>query len=70
MLDGTPTLRMNEFMLGGLDKGVIPLELENSGEAPKPQEIVFELDKHLEGVVAKSKQGFQDEMAQQDLKVS
>ena len=74
MLDGTPTLRMNEFMLGGLDKGVIPLELEsgekNTAPMPKPEEIVFELDNHLEGVVAKSKQGFTEEMALQDLKVS
>lgn len=70
MLDGTPTLRLNEFMLGSLDKGVIPLELENSGAAPKPQEIVFEMDKHSEDVVAKSKKGFGEEMALQDLKVS
>jgi carnitine O-acetyltransferase len=73
MLDGTPTLRLNEFMLGSIDKGAIPLELpegEKSTEPmPAPEEIVFELDKHLQDVVAKSKKGFEDEMALQDLKV-
>jgi hypothetical protein len=73
MLDGTPTLRMNEFILGSLDKGVIPLELEggekNPAAMPKPEEIVFELDNHLETVISKSKQGFTEEMALQDLKV-
>lgn len=74
MLDGTPTLRLNEFVLGGLDKGAFPLELpegeKNTLPMPKPEEIVFELDKHLEDVVVKSKTGFADEMALQDLKVS
>ncbi|KAK1920548.1 acyltransferase ChoActase/COT/CPT [Papiliotrema laurentii] len=73
MLDGTPTLRLNEFMLGSIDKGAIPLELpegEKSTEPmPAPEEIVFELDKHLQDVVAKSKKGFEDEMALQDLKM-
>ena len=73
MLDGTPTLRLNEFMLGGIEGGKIPLELSESERAkdpmPKPEEITFELDKHLEEVVAKSKQGFGEEMALQDLEV-
>jgi carnitine O-acetyltransferase len=74
MLDGTPTLRLNEFMLAGIEKGQIPLELpegeKNGAEMPSPQEIVFEMDEKLKSAVAKSYEGFGKEMAQQDLKVS
>jgi hypothetical protein len=74
MLDGTPTLRMNEFMLAGIEKGQIPLELpeseKNSAPMPSPHEVVFEMDHKLKSAVAKSYQGFGEEMAQQDLKVS
>ena len=73
MLDGTPTLRLNEFMLGSIDKGAIPLELPEGEKSTEPmlapEEIVFELDKHLQDVVAKSKKGFEEEIALQDLKV-
>jgi carnitine O-acetyltransferase len=74
MLDGTPTLRMNEFMLAGIEKGQIPLELpeseKNTSPMPSPHEVVFEMDHKLKSAVAKSYQGFGEEMAQQDLKVS
>lgn len=73
MLDGTPTLRLNEFMLAGVDKGKIPLELsegENArGATEKPQEIVFELDHHMKGVISKAEKDFGEEMHLQDLKV-
>jgi len=74
MLDGTPTLRLNEFMIGGVDAGKIPLELAGGEKAtspmPKPEEIMFEMDKHMEELVEKSKKGFAAEMALQDLEVS
>jgi len=74
MLDGTPTLRMNEFMLAGIEKGQIPLELPEAEKTntpmPSPHEVVFEMDHKLKSAVAKSYQGFGEEMAQQDLKVS
>ena len=74
MLDGTPTLRLNEFMLASIDKGMIPLELpeneRNPSPMPAPEEIVFELDKHVEGLIERSKKGFGEEMKLQDLKVS
>lgn len=73
MLDGTPTLRLNEFMLAGIEKGQIPLELpegeKNGAEMSAPQEVVFEMDEKLKSAVAKSYQGFGAEMAQQDLRV-
>lgn len=65
---------MNEFMLAGIEKGQIPLELPEGEKAtssmPPPQEVVFEMDNKLKSAVAKSKQGFGDEMSLQDLKVS
>ena len=74
MLDGTPTLRLNEFMLGGVQAGKIPLELPDSekakGPMSAPEEITFQLDKHTEDLVEKSKKGFSEEMALQDLNVS
>ncbi|RXK38400.1 carnitine O-acetyltransferase [Tremella mesenterica] len=73
MLDGTPTLRLNEFMLAGLQAGKIPLELPEGEKAtspmPDPEEITFELDAHLRGLIDKSRIGFGEEMALQDLKM-
>jgi hypothetical protein len=74
MLDGTPTLRLNEFMLASVDAGKIPLELPSNEKAqspmPKPTELVFELDRKAMEAVEKSKKGFEQEMALQQLKVS
>jgi carnitine O-acetyltransferase len=74
MLDGTPTLRLNEFMLAGVDKGKIPLELpENeqaSGKMAPPEEITFELDAKLRDLIATARTGFGEEMALQGLKAS
>ncbi len=73
MLDGTPTLRLNEFMLASIDKGKIPLELADGERAAsamaKPEEIVFELDTKAKQQIEKSKKEFGSEMSQQDLKV-
>ncbi|WVW81207.1 hypothetical protein I302_103198 [Kwoniella bestiolae CBS 10118] len=73
MLDGTPTLRLNEFTLASLQAGKIPLELPENEKSkspmPKPEELLFELDDKLRGIVEKSKKGFGEEMALQDLKM-
>lgn len=74
MLDGTPTLRLNEFMLASIANGKIPLELAEGEKAtssmPEPMELVFELDRKATEAVERSRQGFNEEMAQQQLKVS
>lgn len=73
MLDGTPTLRLNEFILASLDKGVIPLELpadEQASGSLAPTEIKFELDAKMKEIVEKSRQGFAAEMAKQDLEMT
>lgn len=70
MLDGTPTLRLNEFILASLDKGVIPLELPENERAKgelKPEELTFDLDQKAKDTITKSQKGFGEEMAKQDL---
>ncbi|KAK8844806.1 hypothetical protein IAR55_006656 [Kwoniella newhampshirensis] len=73
MLDGTPTLRMNEFLLASVAQGKIPLEPPEGENATslmaRPEEIVFELDGKLKEVLERSKKGFGEEMALQDLKM-
>jgi carnitine O-acetyltransferase len=74
MLDGTPTLRLNEFMLASIAHGKIPLELpeaeRNPSPMPEPEEIVFELDAKAKQAIEDSRNGFQEEMSKQQLKVS
>ncbi|WWC90245.1 uncharacterized protein L201_005178 [Kwoniella dendrophila CBS 6074] len=73
MLDGTPTLRLNEFVLGSLQAGKIPLELPETEKSKEPmpevEELQFELDEKLKQIVDKSKKGFGEEMGLQDLKM-
>lgn len=72
MLDGTPTLRLNEFVLASLDKGVIPLELPENERASGPltfTELKFDLDAKMKDIIEKSRKGFADEMAKQDLEM-
>lgn len=74
MLDGTPTLRLNEFILASIAHGKIPLELpeaeRNPSPMPEPEEIVFELDAKAKQAIEDSRNGFQEEMSKQQLKVS
>ncbi|WVQ72228.1 hypothetical protein IAR50_001777 [Cryptococcus sp. DSM 104548] len=71
MLDGTPTLRLNEFILASLANQKIPLELpeseRNKSSMPEPEEVVFELDAKAKQVIEESKKGFSEEMAKQNL---
>lgn len=74
MLDGTPTLRLNEFMLASIAQGKIPLELpeneRNTSAMPRPEEIVFDLDHVAKEAIEKSTSGFGQEMSLQQLTVS
>lgn len=73
MLDGTPTLRLNEFVLASLDKGVIPLELPEGERASGPikfSEIKFELDGKMKDVIEQSRKGFAEEIGKQDLQMT
>lgn len=73
MLDGTPTLRLNEFVLASLDKGVIPLELPENERASgpfAPEELKFDLDAKLKEVIETSRKGFAEEIGKQDLEMT
>ncbi|BEI82817.1 hypothetical protein CcaverHIS002_0306850 [Cutaneotrichosporon cavernicola] len=73
MLDGTPTLRLNEFVLASLDKGVIPLELPAAEQAKGEiqwSEIKFDLDAKMEDIIEKSRKGFAEEIGKQDLRMT
>ncbi|WVR03104.1 hypothetical protein IAU60_000094 [Kwoniella sp. DSM 27419] len=73
MLDGTPTLRLNEFTLASLQAGKIPLELSEGEKASSPmaapEELEIELDDRSKEIIEKSRKGFGEEMALQDLKM-
>lgn len=71
MLDGTPTLRMNEFVLAALESGKIPLDLV-SGEKPgkvEIEELEFVVDDKIKGLVEGAKKNFADSLSKHDLKV-
>lgn len=69
MLDGTPTLRMNEFVLGALEKGKIDLEVSSGRNSTplKPEELVFETDSTLEGHVKTAIDNFSKIIAEHEL---
>ena len=74
MLDGTPTLRMNEFVLAALEAGKISLDLESATEKaaqkPEVEELEFVLDDKAESFIEGSKKAFATELKRHDLKVS
>ncbi|KAJ9106369.1 hypothetical protein QFC21_001515 [Naganishia friedmannii] len=69
LLDGTPTLRMNEFVLGALEKGKIELELSSrKTSAPlQPEELVFATDSTVEGHVQTAINNFSKVLAEHEL---
>lgn len=72
MLDGTPTLRMNDFVLTSLDKGKIDLELpaeERNKEPLVPEEIKFVTDAQVESAVKKALNGFAEVMGEHEIRV-
>jgi carnitine O-acetyltransferase len=74
MLDGTPTLRMNEFVLAALEAGKISLDLDPATEKPaqkaEVEELEFVLDDKAEAFIEGSKKAFATELKRHDLKVS
>jgi len=74
MLDGTPTLRMNEFVLAALEAGKISLDLDPETEKPaqkaEVEELEFVLDDKAEAFIESSKKAFATELKRHDLKVS
>ncbi|TFK23388.1 carnitine acetyl transferase [Coprinopsis marcescibilis] len=72
-MDGTPTLRMNEFILGSIDKGKIDLTPRPFEEAAEnvaaPEELVFEVNKQVEEAVAGAVERYERLVGGHDLQV-
>lgn len=68
LLDGTPTLRLNEFVLAALEQGKIPLEVSSSASTPlQPVEIKFVTDETIENGIRKAVNEFAKVMGQHEL---
>lgn len=67
LLDGTPTLRMNEFVLASLDKGKIDLSSPAGAKAPEPQELKWVLDGKAETFVEEARKEHVGIMSNHDL---
>ncbi|KAG6810063.1 hypothetical protein H0H92_013519 [Tricholoma furcatifolium] len=72
-MDGTPTLRMNEFALGALAHGKIDLgpalSPTSGSEIPHPQEIVFGTNAEVENLVREAEKNFDELVGEHDLHV-
>jgi len=71
-MDGTPTLRMNEFVLASLALNKADLGTSNSQDLralPKVQELVFDTNAKVEALVKESEKRFDELVGQHDLHV-
>jgi carnitine O-acetyltransferase len=70
-MDGTPTLRMNEFVLASIAHGKVDLGLEqvDASKLPQVQELVFEVDDKVQQLVKDSEKRFDELVGAHDLHV-
>ncbi|RPD62238.1 acyltransferase ChoActase/COT/CPT [Lentinus tigrinus ALCF2SS1-7] len=72
-MDGTPTLRLNEFILASLAAGKVdlgPARTASTGaDLPPPQELTFTLDAKTKGYVADAEGHFDALVGQHDMEV-
>ncbi|KAG5653662.1 hypothetical protein H0H81_011622 [Sphagnurus paluster] len=72
-MDGTPTLRMNEFILASLEKGKAdlgPPKTESTGaDLPAPTELLFATDDKVRGLIQDAEKRFDELVGQHDLHV-
>ncbi|SPC63476.1 probable carnitine O-acetyltransferase, mitochondrial precursor [Ustilago sp. UG-2017b] len=69
MMDGTPTLRLNDFALQALQAGKIDLGSSNRTDLPAPKQIKFKTDKTVEAKIEESIKDFDSLMGRHDLSV-
>ncbi|KAF9005419.1 acyltransferase ChoActase/COT/CPT [Cyathus striatus] len=70
-MDGTPTLRMNEFILASVLREKIdlgPVEADAS-KLPQPEELKFTVDSEVEGLVREAETRFDELVGKHDLVV-
>ncbi|KAG6860749.1 hypothetical protein C0995_007867 [Termitomyces sp. Mi166 len=72
-MDGTPTLRMNEFVVASLAKGKVDLGPALSpsapSEIPAPTELVFTTNAQIDALIQESEKNFDDLVSKHDLHV-
>jgi len=71
-MDGTPTLRMNEFVLASLALNKVelgPSVIADPLSIPPPTELVFDVDDTVESFIQQSEKRFDDLVGQHDLHV-
>ena len=67
-MDGTPTLRLNEFMLASLATGKIDLSSpQTSQELEPPKELAFTLDRKTRSYIEDAQKSFDKLVAQHDM---
>ncbi|CDO71679.1 hypothetical protein BN946_scf184915.g23 [Trametes cinnabarina] len=72
-MDGTPTLRMNEFMLASLAHGKVdlgpPLDPSAASSLPAPEALTFQLDARTRSYISAAESHFDALIAQHDMEV-
>lgn len=67
VMDGTPTLRMNDFVLSALAANKIDLGSSSRADLAEPKAIIFALDKTVQGKIQESIKDFEQLKAKHDL---
>ena len=70
-MDGTPTLRMNEFVLASIASGKAHLgpTRANASRLPGVEELVFELDDRVQKAIKEAEARFDELVGKHDLEV-
>ncbi|KAF8895176.1 Choline/Carnitine o-acyltransferase-domain-containing protein [Infundibulicybe gibba] len=71
-MDGTPTLRMNEFVLAGLEKGIFgasPFSTAPKSTLADPEELVFDINDEVKSLVKDAERRFDTLVGEHDLQV-
>ena len=72
-MDGTPTLRMNEFILASLANGKVDLgptlSPSASSDLPAPTELVFNTDSKVYTLIQQAEKNFDELVSKHDLQV-
>lgn len=69
MMDGTPTLRLNDFAIQALQAGKIDLGSSKRTDLPAPKQIQFKTDKTVEAQIEESIKDFEKLMGSHDLSI-
>lgn len=69
-LDGTATLRLNEFVLAAVSQGRIGPSLQaSSGSLPEPKELHFDIDSKTSSFIKRAEQNFDKLIGDHELEV-